>query len=89
MVSQLPCEHELKNLSQWACDEWKHAFCERRLECAVNVANGTECVGISGNRFVRNGFIKDDIRLGCKNTKSDGSTDYCCTFAVVAVLKKE
>lgn len=89
MVNQLPCEQELQKLSQWACEEWKQALRDGRLDCAGNVANGTECVGISGNRFVRNGFIKDDCRLGCKNTKPDGSTDYCCTFAVVAILKKE
>ncbi len=59
-----------------------------RLACAEDVPTGTECIGISGNLMTRNGFIKNDPALGCRNVNPDGSANFCCTFAVVAITER-
>lgn len=84
----MPSESELDRLTWWACPEWKEARHSGRLALAGDLPKNTAMIGISGNRMQRDGFIKDDPALGCKNRNPDGSVSYCCTFAVVAVINE-
>lgn len=82
---EMPSADELKRLAAWACPEWVSAMHAGRLRMAGDLPNGTPFIGISGNRAVRDGFIRDQECLGCKNRNPDHSASYCCTFAVVAL----
>lgn len=68
--------------------KWIAAYERGELKEAGDLPTGTRCVDFHGFEFVRNGFIKGNRFLGCKNT-AGGTDSYCCTFVLVAVIESE
>lgn len=83
---ELPDDREMERLAFTSCPEWVAGYRAGKARCAGNLPKGTRFMFVNGGTAIRDGFIKGDPDLGCKNIGPDARDHSCCGFAAVVIL---